>query len=594
MATEGSNEIKVRYRQSDVSIISKATMWWMNGILLEGYRQPLEMSNLGTMPHEHKAQLQFEKFSRIYADEKHKSADQPSLWWCYVRLTWRMMMMSGLYKLFGDLLAFVAPWVIDRVIRYVVLYDADVAPPGDLTNVTTTTQDVVTIEYFVNNGFVLSFLLFVSSLLHHTFTQSSFLYSAIEGMQLKAAVQSYIYNKALKLASWNDKGSGINVGEITNHLSTDASNLLMAASFFHFTWTIPLEIVFIACMLYYYLGYSALIGIAVVVVFLPVQYRIASLLAGIQKHTMECMDERMKRTNELLQGIRSIKLYAWEALMCDRVHAARRRELHYLLRGACVRALSTFVNNGVPIIVTLLSFGLYTLFEGELTATKAFSSLALFNMLNLPLFMFPAIVFIMVSARVSTGRLAAFFEAPEVDAKEGSAAVVGNGDSRDPRRHVANGYVPSSTAMKNGVGKCKMSNGDLELHVGEGEPPLSRKPAVVVAVETELTTLRKHGSVLEMCDASFAWDLHSKQLTLHSINLQLPAGKLTMVVGSVGCGKSSLLSAILGEIYTVSGSVDHRDATAAASIAYCAQTAWLLNASLRDNITFGQPYEHAR
>lgn len=64
--------------------------------------------------------------------------------------------------------------------------------------------------------------------------------------------------------------------------------------------------------------------------------------------------------------------------------------------------------------------------------------------------------------------------------------------------------------------------------------------------------------------------------------------KLTMIVGSVGSGKSCLATAILGQVPLVSGELK-----VSGSIAYVPQTAWILNDSVKNNIIFGQPYDEA-
>ncbi|RKO84654.1 P-loop containing nucleoside triphosphate hydrolase protein, partial [Blyttiomyces helicus] len=74
--------------------------------------------------------------------------------------------------------------------------------------------------------------------------------------------------------------------------------------------------------------------------------------------------------------------------------------------------------------------------------------------------------------------------------------------------------------------------------------------------------------------------------TLKDISLVVPDGSLFAIVGSVGSGKSSIISAILGEMYRVKGTV-----TVRGSIAYVPQTAWIMNATVRENILFGKPYD---
>jgi ABC-type multidrug transport system fused ATPase/permease subunit len=84
---------------------------------------------------------------------------------------------------------------------------------------------------------------------------------------------------------------------------------------------------------------------------------------------------------------------------------------------------------------------------------------------------------------------------------------------------------------------------------------------------------------------TFSWDDSTNTHTLKDINLQIPRGQLVAVVGSVGSGKSSLLSSILGDMYKIDGKVVVRGKTA-----YIAQQAWIQNATLRDNVLFGSQF----
>lgn len=94
---------------------------------------------------------------------------------------------------------------------------------------------------------------------------------------------------------------------------------------------------------------------------------------------------------------------------------------------------------------------------------------------------------------------------------------------------------------------------------------------------------------IQISNASFSWD--GKRPILSEIELQVPKGSLVALVGSVGSGKSSFLSAILGDMQRHTGTVT---INAGMRMAYVAQQAWIQNSTLRDNILFGSNYEHSR
>lgn len=91
---------------------------------------------------------------------------------------------------------------------------------------------------------------------------------------------------------------------------------------------------------------------------------------------------------------------------------------------------------------------------------------------------------------------------------------------------------------------------------------------------------------MKVKDGSFSWDRYSNKNALDDINFTASKGELTCVVGRVGAGKSSFLQALLGDLWKVKGEVVIHGSTA-----YVAQQAWIMNASVKDNIVFGHRYD---
>lgn len=89
-------------------------------------------------------------------------------------------------------------------------------------------------------------------------------------------------------------------------------------------------------------------------------------------------------------------------------------------------------------------------------------------------------------------------------------------------------------------------------------------------------------------NGTFTWGGEGETV-LKNINIQVKKSNLVAVVGSVGSGKSSIISAFLGEMERLSGHVN-----TVGTIAYVSQQAWIQNASLQDNILFGKPMDRKR
>ncbi|XP_014671603.1 PREDICTED: ATP-binding cassette sub-family C member 9-like [Priapulus caudatus] len=156
---------------------------------------------------EHSAEQQYLQFRAVYKQEEEaakRAGRRPSLWRCYARVSWRTMVYTGVCKLFAVLLVFVGPWVIGRIIVFLsrTSTDADTVAPGNQT-----AAAVVDVRHLADNGYVLSLLLFLASLLHHTLTQSFMLHALVKGVHLRAAIQMFVYDKSLRLALWSHGGA---------------------------------------------------------------------------------------------------------------------------------------------------------------------------------------------------------------------------------------------------------------------------------------------------------------------------------------------------------------------------------------------------
>ncbi|VDO64598.1 unnamed protein product [Schistosoma curassoni] len=136
-----------------------------------------------------------------------------------------------------------------------------------------------------------------------------------------------------------------------------------------------------------------------------------------------------------MNGIRVLKLYAWEPSFMREIGRIRDQEVKYLRKFTYLQSLS-FLWHCTPFFVAISSFGVYILTSDKniLDAQKAFVSLSLFNILRFPLFMFPMIISNLAQCYVSIGRLTKFLAHTELDmesySKEdtpGIAAVVERG-----------------------------------------------------------------------------------------------------------------------------------------------------------------------
>jgi ATP-binding cassette subfamily C (CFTR/MRP) protein 1 len=175
-------------------------------------------------------------------------------------------------------------------------------------------------------------------------------------------------------------------------ISTDAESLQQVCQQLHSLWSAPFRIVIAMVLLYAQLGPAALVGAAMLVLLFPIQTVIISKMQKLTKEGLQRTDRRISLMNEILAAMDTVKCYAWEQSFQSKVQDIRDDEISWFRSAQLLAALNSFILNSIPVIVTVVSFGVYSLLGGDLTPAKAFTSLSLFAVLRFPLFMLPNLI----------------------------------------------------------------------------------------------------------------------------------------------------------------------------------------------------------
>nr|ALU63337.1 canalicular multispecific organic anion transporter 1 [Oryzias melastigma] len=432
--------------------------------------------------------------------EKKEEEDYPNSWLLstmYKTFKW-LLIESAFFKLLQDLLAFVSPQLLKLMISF--------------------TQDP---DSYVWEGYVYAVLLLLVAILQSLFLQQYFQRCFVLGMKVRTALMDAVYKKALVVS--NDTRKESTVGETVNLMSADAQRFNDVTNFIHLLWSCPLQIIVSIVFLWLELGPSVLAGLLVMVLMVPINGLLATQARKFQVENMKFKDKRMKIMNELLNGVKILKLFAWEPSFQAQVESIRGEELKVMKKFAYVSSVSIFIFTSAPALVSLASFAVYVLVSPDnvLTAEKAFTSISLFNILRFPLAMLPMLIASIVQTGVSKKRLEKF-----------------------------------------------LGGEDLEADIVRHDPSFD--------------------SAVSVRNGSFSWERDAEPL-LKDVSLEIKPGRLVAVVGAVGSGKSSLMSALLGEMHSKEGFINIKG-----SLAFVPQQAWIQNATVRDNILFGSSHEEKR
>lgn len=462
-------------------------------------------------------------------------------------------LMAAFFKLGNDLLAFVAPQLLKAMIGF--------------------TQSETDPDW---HGYAYAAGLLVTAVVQSICLHQYFHRVMTTGMRLRSALISAVFRKSLVLtnSSRQDKTSG----EIVNLMAVDSQRFLDLMSYLQMVWSAPLQICLSLYFLWELLGPSVLAGVGVMVLMIPLNGVIAKKQRAYQVKQMGQKDRRIKMMNEVLNGMKGIKLYAWEKPFSDLITSIRESELRVLRSSAYLGAAGSFSWNTAPFLVSLVTFITYTKTGNTLTAEKAFVALSLFNLLRFPLAILPMMISSLVQASVSLTRLREFLlleeNADNVLTESAESGGTADADSTP-------GASETSSAVTDYA----------EVEDGESAPLIASEPAPscveAAAAAAAGGAAVGHGGV-SIADGDFSW-LKGEAPTLSNVNISIKPGSTAAVVGQVGSGKSSLVSALLGDMEKIKGSVARPK-----DVAYVPQTAWIQNATVKDNILFGKEFDAKR
>ncbi|GAU35883.1 hypothetical protein TSUD_383750 [Trifolium subterraneum] len=443
----------------------RANLWsrivfsWMNPIMKLGYERPLKEKDIWKLDTWERTESLHNTFQKCWTEESQKS--KPWLLRALNASLGGRFWFGGFFKIGNDLSQFTGPLILNQLLQSMQNGD----PAG--------------------MGYIYAFAIFVG---------------VVFGVLCEAQYFQNVMRVGYRLRS-----------------------TLQICQSLHTLWSAPFRITIAMVLLYQELGVASLLGALLLVLMFPLQTVIISRMQKLSKEGLQRTDKRIGLMNEILAAMDTVKCYAWESSFQSRVENVRNDELSWFRKASLLGACNSFILNSIPVFVTVISFGVFTLLGGDLTPARAFTSLSLFAVLRFPLFMLPNIITQVVNANVSLKRLEELLLAEE---------------------------------------RILLPNPPLE----PGLPAISIR------------------------NGHFSWDAKAESATLSNINLDIPVGSLVAVVGSTGEGKTSLISAMLGELPPIADSTVVMRGT----VAYVPQVSWIFNATVRDNVLFGSVFDSIR
>ncbi|KAJ3029830.1 UNVERIFIED_CONTAM: hypothetical protein HDU68_010951 [Siphonaria sp. JEL0065] len=334
----------------------------------------------------------------------------------------------------------------------------------------------------------------------------------------------------------------------------------------------PISITLAFIGLYNVIGLSALAGLSVIVLSGPISTFFGSWVNKVQEEYMKSVDKRVAITNETLNGIRIIKYFSWEDQFQAKILAARAIELKNLLKLSFIYITLHISNFSYSILCFFVTFSFYTVVEGKtLDAATAFSAVLLLERLTELLGWAPQLVMWVMKSKVALDRCVQFLRETELEKY----------DEDFEEEHVEGGPV-------------------LGFKMGHFRYFNQEDAALRKKEQKERRTAAAEGNVYQAVPQQAGSDegdlVSGPEFKLKDLTIDFMVGGLNVVTGPTGGGKSSLILALLGEMKSLGGRafLPKESSDADSSVAYVAQTAWLLNATIRDNILMGLEFEEKR
>uniref|UniRef100_A0A3P8TKI0 Multidrug resistance-associated protein 4 n=1 Tax=Amphiprion percula TaxID=161767 RepID=A0A3P8TKI0_AMPPE len=472
---------------------------WLTPLLHLGPKRRLEESDMYSVLPEDRSETLGMELQRFWDHEVKKATkelEKPKLTRVLIKCYGKSYALAGLF----EAIKVIQPLLLGKIILY---FEND--HPDDQRSL------------YMAYGYAaaMSISTFALAILQHLY----FYHVQRTGMKIRVAMCHMIYRKALGL---NCESMGrTTTGQIVNLLSNDVNRFDEVTANLHYLWVGPLQAVVIIVLLWEEIGPSCLAGVAVIALMMPLQTWFGKLFSqyGTFNLLTVLTDSRIRIMNEVVSGIRIIKMYAWEKPFSALVAEVRRKEISQILKSSYLRGLnmaSFFASSKIIVFVTFTAFALL---GNSITASSVFVTVSLYGTIKLTVTLFfPLAIEKLSETVVSLHRIKNFLLLEEV----------------------------------------KRENSEV---------PLGEK--------------RENSIVIE--NLTCYWDQTLDAPSLQNVSFTAKSHQLLAVIGPVGSGKSSLLSAILGELPHDTGTLKVEG-----SLSYASQQPWVFPGTIRSNILFGR------
>lgn len=538
------------YPEHNANWVSRVFFWWLNPIMSVGYKRTLQPQDLFVLTKDMTVEEMTEKFTSQYQakcenyskanlDKKnHKEGEISPNYICAQTLLfvfWKPFLLSCIFMTLSGIGSTLNPLLSKKLITFVERKDngAENSTGKGIGYALGTTG-----------------ILFVCGLLQNHSVQKAM----IVGAKCKAILTKAIIDKSFKL-SLKSKHLYPS-GKITSMMGADLARIDLAIGYIPVLISCPVTVIIAIVILIINIGVSALVGVALLVIFVVLLTFCTSKLIRIRRYANKYTDQRIRYIQEVLNNLRMIKFYSWELPYFDRIAGIRRLEMKAIFKMQALTNIVTAMAMSFTTISSMVAFlVLYALRKNNRGPASIFSSLSLFNVLAQQVYVLPLVLSTCADAYVACTRVHEYLCCEETTSSEQSCYL-------DESRKIEMNKINAAIVMKNASYNWKSFDNNDEEIIPESLSDCS--------IEVKVDNERKIFNGLK------------------DINLTIYKNEFIVITGLIGSGKTSFLSALSGLMNRSSGSAEING-----TLLFCSQP-WIQNATLRDNILFGSEFHADR
>ncbi|XP_055992080.1 ATP-binding cassette sub-family C member 11 [Sorex fumeus] len=518
----------------DAGLLSYLTSAWITPFMIRGSQKRLDANNIPQLSVHDGSAKNAKRLCRLWEEEVLRyGLDKASMFRVMLKFQRTRLLIAMFVGCFFSITGMLGPvLLIPRILEYSEEWTGDIA-------------------YRVG----ICIALFLLECLKSLSLSSYWTINQYTAIRFRTASSSLAFEKLLKFKSLMH----ISTGEVISFFTNDTSYLFEGVYYGPMIWIAFTTLVASTITTYIILGPTALTATFCYLLILPLEGLLTLKILKLQKCTSEVTGQRIRITSEILTSIRMIKMYTWEKPFANLITDLRKKERKLLERCGFAQSLTTMSLFITPTLAVMLTFLIHTGLRWKLTSTVVFTTVAALNSMRLIVFMVPFSVKGITNCRSATDRFKKFFlqETPVSYIQtltDPHQALLLKEATLSWRKFCPGAVNEAFEPERNG-------------HLPEG---MNGPPHSLGATRPED---REDNKGPELC----------------KLNLLVPKGTVLGVCGNTGSGKSSLLSAILGEMHLIEGSMGVHG-----SLAYAPQQAWIIEGSIRENILLGGQYNNAR